>query len=483
MDSRVIAGIVFGLAISFLLAYMLIPTKAFNEPSILVVNQTSSETAFQNNTSVCNYNINQVVNANNPRTVQLVSCNNNQILYSSTNATLVFNQLFTKINADGGGRVHVTGYSQNGTLNHAYNFSGSVALPDSGYLDIFGDGSFTVLKATRDNVDMFYTTGTKSVDIYFNTWRDMRFEGFPSGTNNTAFYLNSSVHGYHDSLFVNLFIENFGNDDVFINTVNSWNMQFTNDVFELAGNYCIEHTGGSDTRILTSKFLFCKGAYAVKLAGGLNTIASSWFYQNSQSGILLGNQPNVVTNNKFFDNGLSKSNTYFDIAFSSSTNGEITGNTFSASDQTNKTKCAIDIGDAASINNNISVNNFNPNPSSSFGTAPICGFHAGGVNTIVNNVGWNPRGKVTSFIDNSGAYFVSESGTSSTVVNATTYIISDSPVFVVSTGGTGVSITLQDNNGNNIQTGLLTLSEQYIPVNYKIKWTWVTAPTVTVYFQ
>ena len=96
----------------------------------------------------------------------------------------------------------------------------------------------------------------------------------------------------------------------------------------------------------------------------------------------------------------------------------------SASDQTNKTKCAIDIGDSASINNNIQTNTFTPNAGASFGTAPICGFHASGVNQMQNNVGWNPRGKITSFIDNSGLYFVSQSGTSSTLVNATTNSVS-----------------------------------------------------------
>lgn len=459
---------------------------AKQEQVIIQNGNPNSSKSIMNNTT-CDYNIIQIIGSN-PRNIEEIQCSNGNILFQSTNATLVFKDTFTRINSNGGGRIHVTGYSGNGSITSgAYNISGSIALPDSGYMDIFGDGSFTVLKTTRDNVYMFYLIGTKTVDNFLNTWRDMRIEGFPTGTNNTGFYLNASVHGYHDSLFEGMFIENFGNDDVFISTANSWNVQFTDDILELAGNYCMEHTGGSDTRIVSTKFLFCSqhstGTYAVKLAGGLNTISSSWFYQNSRSGILLGNQPNIIVADKFFDNGLSAPNTYYDIALSSATNSVINANTFSASDQTNKTKCAIDIGDSASINNNINANNFTPNAGASFGTAPICGFHSSGVNQMSENIGWNPRGKITSFIDNSGLYFVSQSGTSSTIVNGTTYTISDSPVFTTVSGGTGVNVTMLDNNNNLIQKGLATVTQQYLPVGYKIKINFSSAPTVTVFYQ
>lgn len=440
--------------------------------------------------STCNYNIIQVVGGT-TRNIQEIDCLKQNVLFESTNATLVFQDVFNRVNANGGGRVHVTGYSQNGTLNHPYNITGSIKLPYSGYLDIFGDGAYTVLKipSTRDNIDMFYTAGTISThDIYFNSWRDMRLEGNPVGTNNSGFYLNSITHGYHDSVFINLFVENFALDDLFINTYNAWNMQFTDDVFELGGRngngYCVEHAGGSDTRFVSNKFLFCHGSYAIKLAGGFNTISSSWFYQNDRSALLLGNQPNVIVANKFFDNGLTASNTYYDIALSSATNTVMNANTFSGSDQTNKTKCAIDIGDSASINNNINANNLTPNAGASYGTAPICGFHSSGVNQMSNNVGWNPRGKITSFIDNSGLYFVSQAGTSSTLVNNTSYTISDSPILLSSSGGSGVSISLLDNNNNVIQSGLTTLTGQLLPVGFKVKVLWsVSAPTFTVYFQ
>lgn len=478
-------GIILSVAGAVIVA-LVVGTAFAGRDTQIFVNSVSNGT-INNNISYCNFNIIQIIGTN-PRDVREIDCSNNNILFDSTNASLVFQDTFNRVNSKGGGTVHVTGYSANGSITSgAYNFSGSVRLPDSGYLSITGDDSHTVIKATRDNVYEFFITGVKTTDNFFNVWRDLRLEGFPSGTNNTGLYFNGINHGYHDSLFFNLFIENFGKDDVFISSANSWNMQFTNDVFELAGNYCIEHTGGSDTRIVSSKFLFCTTkstvSYAVQFAGGFNTISSSWFYQNSRSGILLGNQPNVIVNNKFFDNGLAGSNTYFDIALSSATNTVINSNTFSASDQTNKTKCAIDIGDSASINNNIQTNNFTPNAGSGYGTAPICGFHSSGVNQINNNIGWNPRGKTTSFIDNSGLFFVSQSGTSGTVVNGTVYTVSDSPIFITSSGGTGVTISLQDNNGNIIQSGLTTLTEQYVPVGYKVKIGFLTVPTVTVYYQ
>ena len=123
--------------------------------------------------STCSYNIVQVLSGN-PRTIQERACSDNHVIFQSTNASLVFQNTFNNINANGGGRVHITGYSPNGTITTgAYNFSGSVALPDSGYMSIFGDGSKSVIKVTGDNVYAFYITGTKTVDNFLNEWPDI----------------------------------------------------------------------------------------------------------------------------------------------------------------------------------------------------------------------------------------------------------------------------------------------------------------------
>ena len=456
----------------------------FSANNVLSCLDGASSPIIGNLTSIqsCDYNIMQA-STGNPRNIIAVDCKTATVAYQSTNASSVFNSVMTSINNKNGGVVHITGY----TSTHAYNITTAIILPDSGRLELQGDGSwFTTLKIpTGSDNDMFKFVGSKSVDSFFNYFHDFNMEGNDGsgGVSNTGFNFSATTHGMHDSRFDNLFIEHFKKYDVYITTPNSWNMMFTNDVFELAGDYCFYHQGGSDTRIVDSKFLFCKGVYALYLGGGLNTVQASWFYQNEKNAILLANSPNVINANKFYDNGLSASNTYHDIALSSSVANVITSNTFSGSDLTNKTKDAIFISDNVSYNNTIVGNNFASTGSTSFGTRPITGFHNKGVNTITNNAMWNPQGKVTSFIDNSGAYFVSAGGTTGTLTNNTLYQISDSNVFIISTGGTGVKITLFDNQGNTLQANLATLNQQFMPLGYKIKFIWTTIPTVTVYFQ
>lgn len=435
------------------------------------------------NGALCDWNILQLVGGLN-RIIEAQNCHTGAIDWQSTNASFVFNSVFKQINTNGGGNVHVAGYG----FFHAYNITKHIMLPDSGNLQLFGDGAqWTTLQIPTavNNMNMFELSGTKTADNYFNHFHDFQMTGNRSHgqTNTTGLYFNGINHGWHDSVMRNLFIEDFAQDDVYVTSADSWNVQWENDVFEHAGQYNFNHVGGSDTRIVDCKFLFGHGTYSVFMGGGLNTIQASFFYQNDKNGLLLANSPNVVNGNKFFENGLKASNTYSDIAFSGATATNVVGNTFSASDLTNKTKSGINVGDSTSVTNVIANNNFTPILGGSWGTAPIVGFHDSGVNQIVNNAGWNPKGKITSFIDNSGSYFVSYGGTSSTLVNGTTYTVSDSPVEITSTGGTGVSITLQDTSSNTIQSGLTTLSEQYVPIGYKIKWTWATIPTVGVYFN
>ena len=481
MDIKIVGGIAGGLVLAFILAFAFQSLSAYREPNILVNTiPTGNNTSTTN--FLCDYNIIQIQSGN-PRNIQAINCKTGIVDYQSTNASFVFNSVMTKINSNNGGVVHITGYSS----THAYNITSPIILPDSGRLELVGDGSwFTTLKIpTNSDNDMFKFVGSKTIDSFFNFFHDFNMEGNDGvgGINNSGFNFSATTHGMHDSIFDNLFIEHFKKYDVFITTPNSWNMQFRDDVFELAGDYCFYHQGGSDTRIVNSKFLFCHGVYALYLGGGLNTIQASWFYQNDKNAMLLANSPNVVNSNKFYDNGLSASNTYHDIALSASVGNVITSNTFSGSDLTNKTKDAIFISDNISYNNTIVGNNFASTGSTSFGTGFISGFHNKGINIIYPNTMFNPVGKVTNFIDNSGLYFVSVGGTTSTLVNGTTYTVSDTPIFITSSSGTTVSITLSDNKGNTIQSGLTTLTQQYIPIGYKIKFTWHTVPNVTTWFQ
>src|SRR5207249_3036906 len=73
-------------------------------------------------------------------------------------------------------------------------------------------------------------------------------------------------------------------------------------------------------------------------------------------------------------------------------------------------------------------------------------------------------------------------GTASTPSASTQYRISGMDVFITSTGGTSVSITILDNKGNTIASGLTTLTAQFLPVGYQINFgAFSPAPTVTVF--
>jgi hypothetical protein len=431
---------------------------------------------------VLTYNIVQLINGSSPRIIQAINSQTGAVDFQNVNASVLIQSVFNRINSNGGGVVHITGYG----INHVYNITGSIALPVSGNLQVYGDGigqTYLRIPVGRDNVDMFYLIGNQPVDVFFNYWHDLNLYGNDAGTNNTGFYLASTNHGYHDSIFYNIFIQHFGYDGIYIASANSWNMQFTNDIFEYTNRYMIEHAGGNDFRIDMSKFLFNNGQYALYLVGGYLTVSHCFFYNNQQNAILLASTTTVLNSNRFQDNGEKTNNGFSDVVLSGAKGNVVVGNSFAGSDITNKTKSGINISDNVSYNNTISDNTFTSNGLTSWGISPITSFHESGKNFIVNNPANNPIGKVTNFIDNGGKYFVAYGGTSSTIVNGTTYTISDSPVFITSTGGTGVNITLSDNKNNVLETSLTTLTDKYLPVGYNIKFVWATIPTAKVYFH
>jgi parallel beta-helix repeat protein len=102
-----------------------------------------------------------------------------------------------------------------------------------------------------------------------------------------------------------------------------------------------------------------------------------------------------------------------------------------------------------------------------------------GVHDVLRgNSGYNPVGEITNFI---GTGTIGLLGTTSTVVSGTTYTVTGVDLFITSAGGTRVSIALYDQSGNVVASGMSTLTAQYVPVGWKINWTWSTVPTVTVF--
>lgn len=71
---------------------------------------------------------------------------------------------------------------------------------------------------------------------------------------------------------------------------------------------------------------------------------------------------------------------------------------------------------------------------------------------------------------------------SGTVTASTAYRNGGCPVYVASTGGVGVSISVKDNGNNTVESGLATLTPLYVPVGWSLDWGgFSVVPTVTVY--
>ena len=93
----------------------------------------------------------------------------------------------------------------------------------------------------------------------------------------------------------------------------------------------------------------------------------------------------------------------------------------------------------------------------------------------------NPIGRISNSM-NSGSGYIALTGLTGVPVASTVYQIHNVDMLITSTGGTGVSISITDQNGNSVVSGLATISAQYIPVGYKINFGgFSVAPTVTVF--
>jgi len=100
----------------------------------------------------------------------------------------------------------------------------------------------------------------------------------------------------------------------------------------------------------------------------------------------------------------------------------------------------------------------------------------------VNN--FNPYGVISNPFENTentvGLY--DPSGTASATPNANVdYEVVSTDVMITATGGSGVSITIKDVDGNTVASGLSSISALYLPVGYKINFgSFSSAPSVTV---
>jgi hypothetical protein len=103
-------------------------------------------------------------------------------------------------------------------------------------------------------------------------------------------------------------------------------------------------------------------------------------------------------------------------------------------------------------------------------------------NVFRGNFGYNPVGKITSFIQ--GA-FIGLCGTGTTLVSTTVYVVCGTDITLTCTGGTVTGIAEQDNLGNQIfsvaNCAALPVQGVFIPIGYKMVFTFSGAPALSVY--
>ena len=101
-------------------------------------------------------------------------------------------------------------------------------------------------------------------------------------------------------------------------------------------------------------------------------------------------------------------------------------------------------------------------------------------NIIRNNIGFNPVGVISLPFEGTSATVGLEGDDSAPTANMD-YVVAGVDIFITSSGGTGVSITIKDQNDKTVASGLATLTVQFLPIGYRINFgSFTSVPTVTV---
>ena len=218
-------------------------------------------------------------------------------------------------------------------------------------------------------------------------------------------------------------------------------------------------------------------------------------FMNGASGVVLYGQDHLVAYNRFRDKGS------YGLKCTETIDSIITHNLFHNCDKTTpNSQAALTLW---GIRTKVTENIFRSNPISTYHkycidedevsedneiigntvknayvTAP---FNILGDRTILrNNLGYNPVGLVSTPFETATTK-IGLSGDEAAPTASTNYVVYGIDIYVTSTGGTGVSITITDQADNTILSGLTTLTHLFLPIGWKINFgAFSVAPTVTV---
>lgn len=381
--------------------------------------------------------------------------------------------------------VTITNLSING--NEANR--GALVANDYG-IDFNGAANSLNKNIIIDHVNVFAVFGTCISGRYVQNWVISHFfvrgcsQAGQGGIYHGIYFLRSSngaiMGGVSSGMLDGSGIKvGLGSNDVLVTGVDS--TLNAKDGFELSGGLgvdrvtAINFVGDDATNNTLNGFDFNIGAIG-GLSGVLLQSDVSEF--NVQNGVIANNVKNLrIGESVIMDNakgvtgwqGLRLVSDDYDVV--------VVGNRI-GDDQTTPSQASA-IQAQGTRNVTISSNDLTRNIAS-----PV--YQDGGNNTLIvlsANLGYNQLGKVTNFVV-PGLRFAPW-GSASAVVASTTYTVSGVNIFnFTSTGGTGVSILIQDSGGNTLVSGATTVTNIRLLVGDTVSFgAFSVAPTVKAYFE
>lgn len=340
----------------------------------------------------------------------------------------------------------------------------------------------TLLKSDLDG-DLITLIQDPTGTNYFAKLSRFAMAGNVSKTSQRGIVLSDSGGAWQD-LFIDEMIVNFiGSVGFYVNaaTVKAWISKF---YVEFCTSHGVQVNAASRLNFVQSFFGQNTG-FGLLATTGYLMLEDSVFEQNAGGALSLNSViQTLIDGCRFLSNGDS-THPQIDIASMFSTNkaliisGCIFNDTRGASAVTNHIK----FSSSHTINADISGNIFTGSQGQAIGCVAQPGFRV----NIHDNIGYNDiLGKLATpwytpvGFEAAVAAFTSGSTLTAAPVASTDYFATLGPVYIDSSGGTGVSITIKNGNGDTIRSGLTTFSG-VLPFGWTINFgAFSVAPTTTV---
>lgn len=395
----------------------------------------------------------------------------------STSAETTINQAITDLPTNGGSIYLLEG---------TYDIDGSISINKSN-VSLIGSGKGTKI-TTNANITMVdissYKTGVLIKNLYL----------FGSeGNVNKGIYIYYGTYNIVSDCWIEdcnpgIELRNGSKNIIKGNHITScitngaiWINEDTNNI--IIGNNLVSNSKGvyccdsSNNNLISNNNIVSNTSSGIELYGDYNNIIGNYFQGNSSLGmkLIMGASYNKVTGNHFY------SNTGQGIWISGMSGSKSDSNLISGNIIRDNSTYGIYIAERYADNNVIKDNLLNGNTS---GPIDYVQYATANNNTIIRaNIGYNPVGVVSTPFDNTNHQIRLGGDAAGPTAASTDYEVLNIPCRVISTGGTGVDITIKDAGGNTITSPGATCDE-WLEIGWKINFGgFSAASTVTTAFK